>query len=182
MTPDDIVNTKAFGNIKTRVSRYEYYESLGAGETILFLTKSEGKTFGTDMEKLAIEWFHLDKRTNTQHDGIYNGRKIEIKSSRYWGCERCYKFQHIEVDHDFEFLLTAVLRENEVEYRIMQKVDILPFLIKQGKQGHFLEWKDVERIGTHIVGHEDLHAYFNKLTLNVSVTDEEVKCVIEFPK
>jgi len=182
MTPDEIVGTHAFQNIKNRVSRYEYYESLGANETILSLTKSEGKTFGTDIEKLTIEWFQLDKRTNTQHDATYDGRKIEIKSSRYWGCERCYKFQHIEVDHDFEFLITAVLREDGIEFRIMNKRDIFPYLIKQGKQGNFLESRDAESIGTLINTREDLCNYFGPLQLSIDVIDEEVKCVIHIPK
>lgn len=163
MTPNEIVATDVFKAIGNRLSRYEYYNSLGANDqTILRLTEFEGKTFGTLVEKMTIEFFQLQKRKNTQHDAIYDGRTIEIKSSRYWGCSKIYKFQHIEVDHDFDFLLTAVLREWGIEFRLMSKEAIQPYLIRQGKQGNFLESRDAESIGTLINTREDLYNYFNR--------------------
>ena len=182
MTPEDIVSTKTFKSIKSRVSRYDYYKSLGACETILSFTKSEGKTFGTDMEKLVIEWFQLGKRTNTQNDATYLDRKIEIKSSRYWGCEKSYKFQHIELDHDFDVLLTVVLRENCIEYRLMFKSEIIPYLEKQGKQGHFLNGRDVEKFGKIVETSDDVIDYLTQIKLKLDIIENEVKCVIQFPK
>ena len=192
MFPSVILTLTAFKNMVERVSRYQYYKSLGACETILSFTKTEGKTYGTDIEKITIEWFRLLPRLNTQHDGLFPDHKtevikcghwkIEIKSSRYWGGKKQYKFQHIEPDHDFDILLTALLREDRIEYRIMRKNAILPYLEKQGKQGFFLNDKDVERIGTIIETHEDIYDYLTHVNVKLHFVDGKIKCDIISPK
>lgn len=166
MKVDDIVKTHTFRDIKHN-SKYDFYKKLGACETILSFTKSEGKTFGTDIEKLTIEWFKMNKRINTQHDATLLSRKFEIKSSRYWGNKCNYKFQHLEPEHDFEYLITAVLKEDKIEHRIMKKNKISPYLIKQGKQGFFLDGEVVERIGKVIHSTADILDYINPLVYNL---------------
>ena len=64
----------------------------------------------------------------------------------------------------------------------MRKNAILPYLEKQGKQGFFLNDKDVERIGTIIETHEDIYDYLTHINVKLHFVDGKIKCDIISPK
>jgi hypothetical protein len=176
MLPTEIESNTSFKNRNKNISQYDYYKIRGANETILELTKPEGKKFGTLMEKIIIEHLKLGNRTSTQNDGTHGDKKIEIKSSRYWS-NGTYKFQHIEPNHDFDILITALLKVDEIELRIIKKEDILPHLKKQGQQGYFLYGDKTEQFCKIIKDQNDLINFIG-VQVKLNVVDGKIKCIV----
>ena len=114
-TTDDILsfnhwkNTKAFKSIKDKETQIKYYKRNNASAEVLQLVELESKPFGSESEKIISEIFHLGARTSTQNDGTLNGKKIEIKSARYWAGKDDCVWQHLEPDHDYEYALLVIL-------------------------------------------------------------------------
>ena len=114
-TTDDILscgywkNTKTFTSIKDKETQIKYYKRMNASAEVLQLVELESKPFGSESEKIISEIFHLGPRTSTQNDGTLNGKKIEIKSARYWAGKDDCVWQHLEPDHDYEFALFVIL-------------------------------------------------------------------------
>jgi hypothetical protein len=76
---------------------------------VLQLVELNSKQFGSESEKIIKEIFNIGPRTMPQNDGTRNGKKIEIKSSRYWsGSDDCV-WQHLEPEHDYDYVLFALL-------------------------------------------------------------------------
>ena len=101
--------TKTFKSIKDKETQIKYYKRMNSCEEVLQLVDLESKPFGTESEKIIQEIFRLGPRTSSQNDGTRNGKKIEIKSARYWSGKDDCKWQHLEPDHDYEFALFALL-------------------------------------------------------------------------
>ncbi len=102
-------NTKTFKSIKDKETQIKYYKRMNSCEEVLQLVDLESKPFGSESEKIIQEIFKLGPKTSSQNDGTRNGKKIEIKSARYWeGKDDCV-WQHLEPDHDYEFALFALL-------------------------------------------------------------------------
>jgi hypothetical protein len=174
MSPEEIETSISFTKRKLTISKYDYYNMRGASKTILELTKLEGKTFGTLMEKMIIEHLKLGGRTSSQNDATYGYKKIEIKSSRYWTIGN-YMFQHIEPNHEFDILITAVLKMNEIELRVIKKQDLIPHLIKQGNQGYFLYADKAEQVCKIIKNQNDLINFIG-VQVKLDVIDDKIKC------
>ena len=77
-------NTKTFKSIKDKETQIKYYNRMNSCEEVLQLVDLESKPFGSESEKIIQEIFKLGPRTSSQNDGTRNGKKIEIKSARYW--------------------------------------------------------------------------------------------------
>lgn len=102
-------NTKSFKAIKDKETQIKYYKKMNSCEEVLQLVNLESKPFGSESEKIIQEIFKLGPRTSTQNDGTRHGKKIEIKSARYWdGKDEC-RWQHLEPEHDYEYVLFALL-------------------------------------------------------------------------
>jgi hypothetical protein len=102
-------NTKTFKAIKDKETQIKYYKKMNSCDEVLQLVDLESKPFGSESEKIIQEIFKLSPRTSSQNDGTRHGKKIEIKSARYWaGKDNCV-WQHLEPEHDYEFALFAIL-------------------------------------------------------------------------
>lgn len=102
-------NTTSFMTIKDKETQIKYYKRMNAHAEVLTLVDLESKPFGSESEKIIAEIFHLGARTSPQNDGTLNGKKIEIKSARYWAGEDDCVWQHLEPDHDYEYALLVIL-------------------------------------------------------------------------
>ena len=113
--PEDILsaeywkNTKTFQSIKDKETQIKYYKKMNSCQEVLQLVDLESKPFGSESEKIIQEIFKLGPRTSTQNDGTYKGKKIEIKSARYWAGKDDCVWQHLEPEHDYDFALLALL-------------------------------------------------------------------------
>jgi hypothetical protein len=102
-------NTTTFQSIKEKETQIKYYKKMNSCEEVLQLVDLESKPFGSESEKIIQEIFKFGPRTSSQNDGTRNGKKIEIKSARYWdGKDDCI-WQHLEPEHDYEYALFALL-------------------------------------------------------------------------
>ena len=102
-------NTKTFKTIKDKETQIKYYKRMNSCEEVLQLVDLESKPFGSESEKIIQEIFKLSPRTSTQNDGTRNGKKIEIKSARYWAGKDDCVWQHLEPEHDYEYAMFALL-------------------------------------------------------------------------
>ena len=134
-------NTKAFKSIKDKETQIKYYKRMNSCEEVLQLVDLQSKPFGSESEKIIQEIFKLGPRTSSQNDGTRNGKKIEIKSARYWMSKDDCVWQHLEPDHDYEYALFALLDfqgwkvwgiKKSLLMGAMRDKKILTF---QGKQG-----------------------------------------------
>ena len=102
-------NTNTFKSIKDKETQIKYYKRMNSCEEVLQLVDLESKPFGSESEKIIQEIFNLGPRTSSQNDGTRNGKKIEIKSARYWSGKDDCVWQHLEPDHDYDIALFALL-------------------------------------------------------------------------
>lgn len=102
-------NSKTFKSIKDKETQIKYYKKMNSCEEVLQLVDLESKPFGTESEKIIQEIFNLGPRSSSQNDGTRSGKKIEIKSARYWAGKDDCVWQHLEPDHDYDYALFALL-------------------------------------------------------------------------
>jgi hypothetical protein len=102
-------NTRAFKSLKHKKTQAKYYKENNSCDEVLQLVELDSKPFGEASEKIICELLQLGARTSSQNDATRNGKKIEIKSARYWKCEDECVWQHLEADYDYEYALFALL-------------------------------------------------------------------------
>ena len=103
-------NTKTFKSLNdNKETQIKYYKRMNSCEEVIQLVDLESKPFGSISEKLIIDIFKLEPRTSTQNDATKKGKKIEIKAARYWTGKDDCQWQHLEPDHDYEYVLFALL-------------------------------------------------------------------------
>jgi hypothetical protein len=102
-------NTKSFKFIKDKKTQIKYYKTMNSCEEVLQLVALESKPFGSESEKIIREIFQIGPRTSSQHDGTRNGKKIEIKSARYWNGKDDCVWQHLEPAYDYDIVLFVLL-------------------------------------------------------------------------
>lgn len=134
-------------------------------EEVLQLVDLESKPFGSESEKIIQEIFQLGPRTSTQNDGTRNGKKIEIKSARYWAGKDDCVWQHLEPDHDYEYALFVLLDfqgwkvwgiKKSLLMGEMREKKIVTF---QGKQGWWVRKSAVMQYLTPIKNISDLDVF-----------------------
>lgn len=134
-------NTKAFKEIQDKETQIKYYKKNNSCDEVLQLVDLESKPFGSVSEKIICEIFELGPRTSTQNDGTKNGKKIEIKSARYWAGKDDCVWQHLEPEHDYEYALFALLDFHQWKIWCIKKSLLMgdlrdkKIVTFQGKQG-----------------------------------------------
>ena len=133
--------TKAFASIKNKETQIKFYKRMNASPEVLQLVELESKPFGSESEKIISEIFGLGPRTSSQNDGTFRGKKIEIKTARYWAGKDDCRWQHLEPDHDYEYALFVILGFHEWKVWGIKKSLLMGELREkkvvtfQGKQG-----------------------------------------------
>jgi hypothetical protein len=102
-------NTHAFTSLRDKETQIKYYRRMGSCDEVLQLVDLESKPFGSVVEKIIQETLQLGKRTSSQNDGTRLGKKIEIKSARFWDGKDDCVWQHLEPDHDYDVVLFVLL-------------------------------------------------------------------------
>ena len=93
------------------------------------------------MESIAKEYFKLGERRKVIKDGKWEpdrthdhtrcGKTIEQKSSRYCANGADWKWQHIEMTHEWDYLLLCGLDYKEIKFYIASR-EIVETLITDG--------------------------------------------------
>lgn len=159
---DNILTTKTYNSFKDKITQLQYYQRNGAADGIIKFVMLESKPFGTYMENIISELFNLGKRTSPQNDATFNNKKIKIKSARYWAGSTDCKWQHIEIGHDYDYVLFVLLDFLEIKVWSMEKSKLVNDMIKQkiltaqGKQGYWTNKSAILPYLTQIKTIEDL--------------------------
>ena len=150
-TEDDILsanywkNTNTFNQIIEKETQIKYYKRMNSCEEVLQLVELDSKPFGSVAEKMICELFKLGPRSSSQNDGTRHGKKIEIKSARYWAGKDDCVWQHLEPEHDYEYALFALLGFNKWNIWGIQKSVLMgemrekKIVTFQGKQGWWVK-------------------------------------------
>jgi hypothetical protein len=110
----------------------EYYRENDSPESILQYVRLPGKTFGEKWcESICKEYFNMDRRSDSSHDHTKLGKTIEQKSARYGGNGAGWKWQHIEMCHNWDYLLLTGLEFNGFRFYIAGREKIEE-LIREG--------------------------------------------------
>jgi len=157
-------NTAAFTTIQEKETQIKHYKRMNASAEVLQLVELESKPFGSVCEKIISELFGLGPRTSSQNDATLNGKKIEIKTARYWcGKDDCM-WQHLEPDHDYDYALFVLLNFQGWKVWCIKKTDLMDLREKkivtfQGKQGWWTRKSAILPHLTPIHTLADLHAF-----------------------
>jgi len=158
-------NSKTFKSIKDKETQIKYYKRMNSCEEVLQLVDLESKPFGTESEKIIQEIFELGPRTSSQNDGTRNGKKIEIKSARYWSGKDDCVWQHLEPEHDYEIALLVLLDfhgwkvwgiKKSLLMGEMREKKIVTF---QGKQGWWVRKSSIQLYLTPINSISELDTF-----------------------
>ena len=157
-------NTRAFQSIKAKQTQIKFYKENKAAEEVLQLVELESKPFGSESEKIISEIFGLGKRTSTQNDATFKEKKIEIKSARYWSGKNECIWQHMEPEHDYEYVLFILLDFQGWKVWCIKKTLLMGELREkkivtfQGKQGWWTKKSAILPHLTEIKNIADLEA------------------------
>ncbi len=119
---EELVNMNEYLEFNAPRSQEEYYSENGSPESILRYTRLPGKTFGErHAERLCKEHFNMEQRIDSTHDHIKLDKKIEQKSARFGANGAGWKWQHIEMNHGFDYLLICGLDFQGFEFYITSR-------------------------------------------------------------
>ena len=170
LSADSWKETRAFKSIQNKETQIKYYKKMGACEEVLQLVDLESKPFGTESEKIISEILELGPRTSSQNDGTRTiikmstliKKKIETKTARYWAGKDDCVWQHLEPDHDYDFVIFALLDFHSFKLWIMKKSILMgemrdkKIVTYQGKQGWWVRKSAILPYLTEIHSIEDL--------------------------
>ncbi len=141
LSVDHWKHLKTFVNNTRRETQTQHYVRMNAAPEVIELVSLDSKPFGSVSELILSDLFQMAPRTSSQHDGIFEGHKCEIKCARYWaGKDEC-RWQHLEPEHDYDFAMMALLDFHEWKVWCIPKTQLMGELREkkvvtfQGKQG-----------------------------------------------
>jgi hypothetical protein len=158
-------NTVSFKKIKEKETQIKYYKRMNSCEEVLQLVDLESKPFGSETEKIIQEIFELKPRTSSQNDGTRNGKKIEIKTARYWAGKDDCVWQHLEPDHDYEYAIFALLDFQGFKIWCIKKSVLMgemrdkKIVTFQGKQGWWVKKSAIIEYLTPIKNKDELDKF-----------------------
>ena len=162
-------HSKSFMNNARRETQTQYYGRMNAAPEVVELVSLDSKPFGSVSELMLCELFKMAPRTSSQHDGIFEGHKCEIKCARYWAGKDDCKWQHMEPDHDYTFAMLALLDFHEWKVWCITKAKLMGELREkkvvtfQGKQGWWTQKSAIMPHLTRISGLECLRKFVSTI-------------------
>lgn len=147
-----IWKTKVYLNslTKQKKSQLLFYKENNASSNVLSLVDKESKSFGTIIEHMIREYYNIEKIAESQCDGIKHGKKVEIKSARYWNYTYDCKWQHLEKDYDYDYVILVLLDFKEIKTWLISKEELFSkelihkkIVRKQGNQGYIISKKAI---------------------------------------
>lgn len=157
-------NTTTFKKLMNNLNptQLEFYLKNGASENIVRLIPLSNKAFGEGMQRIISEIFGFEASTNSGHDAVYRGHNIEIKSARYWAGKLDCKWQHIMADHNYKWVLLALVDFQDLKFWVVSKETIRAHpevFVQQGNaegQGLWCSMKKALPLAHPVASREDL--------------------------
>lgn len=116
---------------KKKRSQIDHYREKNTPPEILFYVGLTGPACGSAMEDIAREIFQLNTRVDSSHDHMLGKFKIEQKTARYHANGAGWKWEHLEVKHDWDFLLLTGINYQSLDFYITTRQNVEE-LIKLG--------------------------------------------------
>lgn len=111
---------------KHRLTQTEYYQLNNASANIMALVKMSNKKFGECVRHILVHSnFGLKNSPNTDWDMNYQSKKIELKSSRFWGAKYAFRWQHIMIGHSYDYVLLVGIEFNRLQLWIISKSQVI---------------------------------------------------------
>lgn len=164
--------TVAYNTISHKMTQYQYYRSMNSYEQVISLVTLDSRSFGIKVEHIVKEIFKLDPRTSVQHDGTRHGKKIEIKSSRYWNGTLDCVWQHLEPSYDYDMVLFVLLGFNKLHVwgitksLLMGMMRTKKIVTRQGRQGWWVKKSRIEPYITPINNISELDMFITRCLKN----------------
>jgi hypothetical protein len=172
--------TKAFKALEEKETQIKYYKKNNSTNEVMQLVELDSKPFGSICEKILCETFKLDKRTSSQNDASLNGKKIEIKTARYWAGKDDCVWQHLEPEHDYDVAMFVLLGFDNWKVWCINKSVLMgemrdkKIVTFQGKQGWWTRKSAILPYLTPIANIDDLHKFLQTAPIVVSASDVEI--------
>lgn len=152
--------------VKTQSQR-EFYLNNNASNTIMRIVNLSNKCFGSVIEQVIAEHFIMVRSINSSYDLNFHNKKIEVKSSRFWVKTRDWRWQHIMIGHDYDYLLFVGVGFTSLQTFILSKVQLFKLynmnLIKQQGnaegQGLWFRYSKLKAYLTPVNNQEDILTY-----------------------
>lgn len=131
LTQEQIEQMNAVLEHHTTLNKIQLYRDAGASPYIIGilmkqLELSNPKKFGIMMECVAQSIFGLDNSTNSEHDKIKNGKKLEIKTSTMsinglQRGKRVFQYNSIRMKYDYDYLMICNINFTTIDYYLISK-------------------------------------------------------------
>jgi hypothetical protein len=122
LTSNKIKEMKCHNTFIQPKSQLDFYKEHNSSKEIMRYVSLQGKSFGEKyMEQFAKEFFNLGNRLSSTHDHVKSGKTIEQKSARYHANGGDWKWQHIEMTHDWDYLLLCGLDFQDIKFFISSR-------------------------------------------------------------
>ena len=163
----DIIKLKSFKEKTNKKTQLEYYTENNADPSILTLIELNNKKFGEKIQKNVIDLFDLSKATDTSHDMTFKHFKIECKGCRFWTLLKDWKWQHITIEKEFDYIILVGVNFQGYNIFIISMKDVLKLIDQnlitlQGKQkgqGYWCEYKKIKDYLTELDTIDDFNYY-----------------------
>ena len=104
-------------------------------------SKRKGRFFELLTEEYAenMGW-KISKPTNSDHDTVINGKKVEIKGSFRWvvdGELTHYRWQQIRPSQDYEYMVFLAVDPKDIRFYCASKQEVSDFVTIQDEKGNF---------------------------------------------
>ena len=122
----DTVSTDPYSN-----SKFKILKDLSS--------KKKGKYF----ERLYTEFklsqgVSVSKPSNSNHDRIVDGKKVEIKGSFLWGDSNSFRWQQIRTNQDYDIVVFIAVYPDEIKFYQADKETVCSHLEVQDSQGNWI--------------------------------------------
>ena len=104
-------------------------------------SKRKGRFFELLTEEYAenMGW-KISKPTNSDHDTVINGKKVEIKGSFLWvvdGQLTHYRWQQIRPSQDYEVMIFLAVDPKNIRFYAADKQEVADFVTVQDSNGNY---------------------------------------------
>lgn len=191
MDQNFVENQKCYKEFLDKDSMIDRYRKNNSKKFIMNYVVADSKRFGNEMEKLVCSYLNLlprakildnetsEIKNDESHDArciTLEGRelKIEIKSSRFWGNQKIFKWQHIMKEHEYDILIFIGMDYEKINVFCITKEKFMTHY-KKKKEHKFNSMKAVkEYIKNNKINIEEKVNKLNNFLIN-KITKKDIE-------
>ena len=138
LSQHEFTETDVFQDLVDSVSNDPYTNS-----KFKILKDLSSKKKGSLFEKLYTEYklsqgVTVTKPSNSDHDRIVDGKKVEIKGSFLWGESNTFRWQQIRTSQDYELIVFIAIYPDRIEFFQADKDTVKTHLEVQDSSGNWI--------------------------------------------